>query len=68
MVVGFGKPFDGNFQHALLNIVTKVQLLQFGIDSVLKILNKMVTGSSNESMDQKGVSRTAPTTQGLLNS
>ena len=37
-------------------------LLRFGIDSVLKILNKRITQSVND----KGVYRPAPATPGLL--
>ena len=39
------------------------QLLRFGIDSGLKILNKIMT----EWMNYKGVYRTSPATSGLLN-
>ena len=44
------------------------QLLWFGIASVLKILNNMLTKLINkESMSDKGVYRTALATPGLLN-
>ena len=42
------------------------QLLQFGINSVLKILNERMTYSMNEGINYKGVYRTAPATLGLL--
>ena len=40
--------------------ISAPQLLQFGIDSVLKILNEMVTQWINESMNDEGVCRAAP--------
>ena len=46
------------------------QLLRFGIDSVLKILNERMTQIMtywiNESVNDEGVYRTAPATPGLL--
>ena len=42
------------------------QLLRFGIYSVLKILNKMMTQWINQSMSAEGVYRTAPATTVLL--
>ena len=42
------------------------QLLRFGIDSVLKILNERITELINELMSDKGDCRTAPATPGLL--
>ena len=42
------------------------QLLLFGIDSVLKILNKRITKSVNESVNDEGVYRTALAPPGLL--
>ena len=46
--------------------VSAPQLLWFGINSVLKILNKSMTKSINQSIDDKGVYRIAPATPGLL--
>ena len=45
--------------------ITAPQLLQFGIDSVLKILNKRITEWMND-INYKGVYRTAPATLALL--
>ena len=42
------------------------QLLRFGIDSVLKILNERITQSVNQSVNDEGVYRTALATPGLL--
>ena len=42
------------------------QLLLFGIDSVLKILNERMIYLINESMNFEGVYRTARATPGLL--
>ena len=42
--------------------ISAPQLLRFGIDSVLKILNKRIT----QLMNHEGVYRTAPATPGLL--
>ena len=53
----------GGGEHSL-KIVTP-QLLRFGIDSVLKILNTN-NDPIDEWMKDKGVSRTAPATPGLL--
>ena len=41
-------------------------LLQFGKDTVLKIGRKGITELMNESVNDKGVCRTAPATPGLL--
>ena len=46
--------------------ISAPQLLRFGIDSVLKILNERMTDSINESMSDGGVGRTAPATPVLL--
>ena len=43
--------------------ISAPQLLWFGIDSVLKIMNERITQSVND----EGVYRTAPATPGLLN-
>ena len=43
------------------------QLFWFGIDSVLKILNKRITDSVNKWNNDKDVFRTAPATLGLIN-
>ena len=37
-----------------VNILSKVQLLWFGIDGVLKMLNKMMTQSMKESFNDEG--------------
>ena len=42
------------------------KLLQFGIDSVLKFLNKMITNLINLLMSDQDDCRTAPATPGLL--
>ena len=47
--------------------ISAPQLLWFGIDSVLKILNERITQSMNELMNHESVYRTAPATPGLLN-
>ena len=46
--------------------ISAPQLLRFGIDSVLKTLNKRITDLINELMSDKGDCRTAPATPGLL--
>ena len=48
--------------------ISAPQLLRFGIDSVLKILNERMTfnESINEIINHKAVYRTAPATLGLL--
>ena len=50
-----------------LNVLAP-QLLWFGIDSVLKILNKKMTQSMNHfiAMSDEGVSRAAPAEPGLV--
>ena len=48
-------------------IMSAPKLLRFGIDSVLKIVNENMTQSINQSINDKGVCRTAPATLGLLN-
>ena len=47
--------------------ISAPQLLRFGIDSVLKILNERITQSMNELMSDEGVCRTAPAPPGQLN-
>ena len=47
--------------------MSALQLSQFGIYSVLKILNERITNSINELMSDGGDCRTAPATPGLLN-
>ena len=42
------------------------QFLRFGIDSILIILNEWITFLINLIINDKGVYRTAPATQGLL--
>ena len=46
--------------------ISAPQLLRFGLDSVLKIVNKRITDLINESVSYKGVCRTARATPGLL--
>ena len=52
------------YEHSLK--ISAPQLLRFGIDSVLKILNERMTQLINELMNDGGVYRTAPATPGLL--
>ena len=47
--------------------ISAPQLLKFGIDSVLKILNERITHSMNQLIRNGGDCRTAPATPGLLN-
>ena len=53
----------GGCEHSLK--ISAPQLLLFGIDCVLKILNKRITYWINEWINDKGVYRTAPATPGL---
>ena len=48
--------------------ISAPKLLWFVIDSVLKILNKMMIESMTESINEEGAYRTALATPGLLNS
>ena len=47
--------------------ISALQLLRFGIDSVLKILNERITDSINQLMSNGGDCRTALATPGVLN-
>ena len=44
--------------------ISAPQLLRFGMDSVLKILNERITQLVNELMNEGGVYRIAPATPG----
>ena len=46
--------------------ISAPQLLRFGIDSVLKILNERISLWMNKLINYEGVYRTAPATAGLL--
>ena len=47
--------------------ISAPHILRFGIDSVLKILNKRSSQTMNYLINYEGVYRTAPATQGLVN-
>ena len=55
---------DGGWTFSQMSVP---QLLRFGIDSALKILNEIINQWINEIMNLQGVYRTAPATPGLLN-
>ena len=46
--------------------ISAPQILRFGIDSFLNILNERITQLINEWINYEGVYRTAPATPGLL--
>ena len=46
--------------------ISASQLLRFWIENVLKILNKRMTDLMNKSVNDEGICKTAPATQGLI--